>query len=413
MRSANAFLLLSLAAVGLGCPQSQAAAGASSGSSAAASSASASSGSGSGSGSATSPGTTASTSTGSTASTSASTSTSATAASSGTASTSSSSSGSPGGLTWSQRATPTGMSGAESIWGGSVTDFYIGDADGALFHYNGSAFASGFHDPANMPITSIYESPSGKVYLAGSSLFSCNSQCTTNTNFTSPTSSQQLGCIVTAVCGNGETVYAIGNQGTGTSSGPTGCLLTTDGLGNWASLTLSSLPAGAVACAVAPDGTAFIGGAGGIVSYSSNQGATAETINWPGGPSGNDVYVTFQALWSNGSDTFAAGGNRRVFQRTSSGWTPVLNNSAIDQTSDGASSASFAALAGAAGGAWAFGDDLGNHQTAFFDGTTWSYLPTSIVPQGYLWAAWAADAANYFVVGSSDGLQPLIMYGHH
>jgi hypothetical protein len=286
----------------------------------------------------------------------------------------------------------------------------VGDSIGALYHFDGTGFAAGFSDPSNMGISSLYESPSGKVYLASSALFTCAGDCTVASNFTTPSNYQSLGCQVVAVCGSGEVVYGVGSAGAGTSSGPTGCLLTTDGQGNWSELSLPDIPSGAAACAVQPDGVASIVGPGTIMTYSPSQGASLDTINWPANTGTNSAYVSFQAAWTDGINRFAAGGNCRVFGWTASGWNPVLNNSPIDPNTDGAGNASFAALAGAGGQAWALGNSQATYQAAYFDGTAWSYAP-DIASGDAIIAAWAADASHYYAVGTPDGISPLLMVG--
>jgi hypothetical protein len=309
-------------------------------------------------------------------------------------------------------ATPTNLEQAQAIWGTSPTDFYVGDGNGAVAHFDGTAFAPAFHDPNNLGVTSLYESPGGQVAVAASQLFLCAGQCTSAANYAALPNYASLACQVVAVCGSGETIYAVGSTGANTTSGPSGCLLTSDGSGNWSSIVVSQVIAGATACAAEPDGIAFIVGQGSIASYSPSVGVTAEAINWPPNTGSNSVYVTFQAAWTDGVNSFAAGGDRRIFARTSGGWNPVLNNGAIDPNRDNGSSASFNAIAGAGGQAWAFGDALGTHQVAYFDGSVWSYVP-DIDSQDAFFAAWAADPAHYYAVGSLQSmLGPLVVEGH-
>lgn len=281
-----------------------------------------------------------------------------------------------------------------------------------MFHFDGANWAPGFHDPNNMPITGIYESPSGKVFVAGSSLFECDSQCVTNTNYAVASGYASTGCQVFDVCGNGETVYATGT----TNDGSSGCLLTYGG-GTWSSLDLTTLVGGAGACAVAPNGTVYVGGGGAIVSYTALNGATPATINWPAGTGTNNVYVTFQGIWTDGTNTFAAGGNRRIFSLTASGWNLVLNDSPITTSDEdnGGPNPSFIAVAGAGGEAWAFGADADSQpQAAFFNGSVWSVWPSALAPGALIEAAWAADSADYYAVGTaSDELSALILKGHH
>ena len=312
---------------------------------------------------------------------------------------------------WSVLPAPATMGAGSAIWGTSPSDYYLGDANGSLFHFDGSSYSTAFHDLSNLGITSVYESPSGKVWLASSQLFTCSGSCTIATHFAPLANYASLGCQVDAVCGNGETVYAVGSANGGTTGGANGCLLASDSLGNWSVVSLSSIPSSATACAVAPSGVVYAVGQGAIASFSWLNGATAETINWPSGSAANSAYVGFQAAWTDGVNVFAAGGNRRVFARRSSGWDPVLNSAPIDPVTDGSSTASFSAIAGAGGQAWALGGSQGTHQAAYFNGASWVYVP-DIAPGEGLFAAWAADASNYYVVGTPDGVSALIVHGH-
>ena len=280
---------------------------------------------------------------------------------------------------------------------GSSLELYV-VTESKLLRFSGGRWTPAL-EVSGKPLSSVWAREDGAVFVVGSSLWSCLSNCTQTAAFKEFTGS--LGAA--SVCGAGDHVYALGETG-----GGRGYLEQFDfGAQTWKHAVTDLGTAFAQGCWVSTAGHVFIAAQSNIHRYDGLE-LVREPLDYPGDWTVSAISAQhWRGVSGAGDSVYAVGTRRRVISRSATGrWSFAFDPDGVDRLS--------AVVVFGEGEVLAAGQVSPEAQrmarVSSSSSTQWSFDPAG--PALSAAAAWAASPREVFIVGTAeDGLTGAMFRG--